>query len=79
MIESSWVLRTLYDADGFDYDGGGDYTYTATDWKEFKTEDEVLKYLQEEIIDSFSDEPSHLPTIGEYVDTYGFQVFKRTH
>jgi hypothetical protein len=79
MIESSWVLRTIYDADDFDYDGGGDYVYTEVVWKEFKTEDDVLKYLQKEIIDIFANEPIHLPTIGEYVDTYGFQVFKRIH
>ena len=31
------VLKRWFDVSDFDYDGGGDYTYTDVDWTEFKS------------------------------------------
>ena len=78
MIDT-WVLRSQFDAEGFDYDGGGDYIYTSVDWTEFNTEAEVLKYLRKNIVADGTGKLANFKTIAEYVDTFTFQVYKRIY
>ena len=78
MIDT-WVLRSEFDAEGFDYDGAGDYTYTGIDWTEFNTEAEVLKYLRKNIVADGTGKLANFKTIAEYVDTFTFQVYKRIY
>ena len=78
MIDT-WVLRSEFDAEGFDYDGGGDYIYTGVDWTEFNTEAEVLKYLRKNIVADGAGKLANFKTIAEYVDTFTFQVYKRIY
>ena len=78
MIDT-WVLRSEFDAEGFDYDGGGDYIYTGVDWTEFNTEAEVLKYLRKNIFAESTGKLANFKTIAEYVDTFTFQVYKRIY
>jgi len=78
MIDT-WVLRSQFDAEGFDYDGGGDYIYTGVDWTEFNTEAEVLKYLRKNIVADGTGKLANFKTIAEYVDTFTFQVYKRIY
>jgi len=73
------VLRTQFDAMGFDADGAGDYYYVDTDWTEFNSEAELLKHLQDNIEDGLSGKLHKYKTIQKYVEDYGFQVFKRVY
>ena len=73
------VLKRWFDVVDFDYDGGGDYTYTDVDWTEFKSEPELLKYLQDNISDGVEDKLLRYKTIKEYADAYGFQVYERVY
>jgi len=73
------VLKRWFDVSDFDYDGGGDYTYTDVDWTEFKSESELLKYLQDNICGDGDYKPRKFKTIKDYTDTYGFQVYERVY
>jgi len=76
---NNWVLRTEYDAEGFDADGAGDYMYTGVNWQEFETKDEILKYLQKNIYADGERSPANFNTIAEYADTFEFKVYKRIY
>ena len=78
MIETL-VLRRQFDAAGFDADGVGDYYYVDTDWTEFNSEAELLKYLQDNTEDGRTGKLHGYKTVQKYVDDYGFQVFKRIY
>ena len=44
--EVKYILATDYDEEGFDADGAGDYFYTATNYREHETKEEILTSLQ---------------------------------
>jgi hypothetical protein len=76
---NTWVLRTEFDAEGFDYDGAGDYIYTDVDWTEFDTEAEVLKYLRGSVVADSTGKLAKFKTLTEYSETFNLQVFKRVY
>ena len=78
-MKETYVLRRLIDVEDFDYDGGGDYWYVDTEWTEFESESELLKYLQDNIYDGVEDKPLKFKSVKDYVNEYGFQVFKRIY
>ena len=41
-----YIIASEYDEEGFDYDGAGDYIYTATNYREHETKKEALAYLK---------------------------------
>ena len=41
-----YILATDYDEEGFDYDGAGDYFYTATNYDEHDSKEEILTSLK---------------------------------
>ena len=74
--QTKFILRRTVDEEGFDADGCGDYIYTDYKYKEFKTKDETLKYLQNNIYDDITDKRENFKSIDEYVDTYGFKFYE---
>ena len=44
-----YILATDYDEEGFDYDGAGDYFYTATNYDEHDSKEEILTSLKKNI------------------------------
>jgi len=78
VYQKTWVLRSTYDDHWFD-DVKGDCFEVAYDWREFDTEDEILKYLQRDIYGEGDSKPANFKTIKEYVEAWDFQVFKRVH
>mgnify|MGYP003647631581 FL=1 len=78
VYQKTWVLRSTYDDHWFD-DVKGDCFEVAYDWREFDTEDEILKYLQRDIYEEGGSKPANFKTIKEYVEAWDFQVFKRVH
>ena len=77
-MKSNLVLKEYWDDEGFDYDGGGDYFFTRKEWKEFDSEDSLLKYLQDNICDEEEGKPLMLKSIKDYME-YGFEVYKRVY
>ena len=41
--KKKYILKTQYDEEGFDYDGIGDYIYTANNYREFHSLENVLE------------------------------------
>ena len=73
-----YVLRSYYDEEGFDYDGVGFYSYTASNWRDFENEQEILEYLQKNIYREGEKKPANLKSIKEYQDTFkSFFVYKK--
>jgi|DEB0MinimDraft_10_1074344.scaffolds.fasta_scaffold255473_2 hypothetical protein len=73
-----YVLRSYYDEEGFDADGIGFYFYTASNWKDFENEQEILEYLQKNIYAEGEKKPANLKSIKEYQDTFkSFFVYKK--
>ena len=78
-----YIIAYEYDEEGFDYDGAGDYMYTATNYKEHETKEEALKDLQKNIYyDDFGryrhkKKKPNFSSIEEYCKEFDFRLYRR--
>tara|TARA_B100001250_G_scaffold413784_1_gene449089 strand:- start:3566 stop:3829 length:264 start_codon:yes stop_codon:yes gene_type:complete len=81
--EVKYILATDYDEEGFDADGAGDYFYTATNYREHETKEEILTSLQKNICyDDYGrykhkKKKPNFSSIEEYCKEFGFRLYKR--
>ena len=78
-----YIIASEYDEEDFDYDGVGDYMYTATNYREHETKEEVLTYLQKNICyDDFGryihkKKKPNFSSIEEYCKEFDFRLYER--
>tara|TARA_R100000995_G_scaffold54277_1_gene26573 strand:+ start:278 stop:541 length:264 start_codon:yes stop_codon:yes gene_type:complete len=78
-----YIVAKEYDEEGFDYDGAGDYIYTATNYVEHETKKEALEYLQKNIYyDEYSryihkKKKPNFNSIEKYCKEFDFRLYER--
>ena len=72
-----YILATDYDDEGFDYDGAGDYFYTATNYDEHDSKEEILTSLKKNIYYECRKKKPNFNSIEEYCKEFGFRLYER--
>jgi len=73
-----YIIKSLYDGEGFDADGCGDYDYVEEVYDQFDTLDDVLAHLKKNIRSEAGFKPK-LSTVDEYCKQFGFEVYERLY
>ena len=76
--KKKYILKTQYDEEGFDYDGIGDYIYTANNYREFHSLENMLESLKKNIRYENKMKPK-LDTLEEFCQEFGFEVYERRY
>jgi hypothetical protein len=76
--KKKYILKTQYDEEGFDYDGIGDYIYTANSYREFHSLENMLESLKKNIRYENKMKPK-LDTLEEFCKEFDFEVYERVY
>ena len=77
-MKKKYILAMDYDEEDFDYDGGGEFIRTSTNYMEFDSEQDAFIYLNKNIYYNDSDKQKpNFASVAKYCEEFKFRFYER--